>query len=410
MTQTGEPERRRTKSLLPRTGELCQPVSDTSRSMSAPKSGPKTGTDRQMTATPCPRPWKKGFEIELLAPPGRSRKDLADTIAARIGGTVRVCFYPQSEPSLVPDLPVFETLVLGFEILDPVGERVALCVDDLTLRADLDRTAPARPGWYRVLSDDARLLALVERHCDPQAPLEQVLQPLADLFGTRVELTEGGMSKAVDHLARSIAMLAPIPGERERPCELITAPFADDPGPALAALLADARALGFTVPVEAAVHVHYDAAPLRSARILSRLVTFLARHGSQLRNLVGTNPHCVRLGPVADTLVDLVGSEAFLAADWDDARAMLIAAKPTKYADFNLLNLAHELPGKTTFEARIFPGSMAVEDILRNARLMEAVLVWAVGDDCVPDDADLMASLALSPADRTVWASRTVQA
>ena len=360
-----------------------------------------------MTPTPCPQPWKKGFEIELLAPVGRSRKDLAEAIAARIGGRVRTCFYPQSEPSLVPDLPVFETLVLGFDVRNPADEPVALCVDDLTLRADLDRTAPAQPGWYRVLSDDARLLGLVERHCDPQAPLEHVLQPLADLFGTRVELTEGGMSKAVDAMARSLAMLAPIPGERERPCELITAPFEVDPGPALAAMLADARALGFTVPVEAAVHVHYDGAPLRSARTLSRLITFLARHGGQLRRLVDTNPRCVRLGPIADALVERVRSEAFLAADWDDARAMLIEAKPTKYADFNLLNLAHELPGKTTFEARIFPGSMAVEDILRNTRLMEAVLVWAAGNGSEPEDRELLGSLDISTADRAYFEHRT---
>jgi hypothetical protein len=78
-------------------------------------------------------PWKKGFEIELLAPKGSSRRDLADRIAEHVDGRVRTCFYPQSEPSLVPNLPVFENLILGFDVLDTQGERVALIVDDLTI-------------------------------------------------------------------------------------------------------------------------------------------------------------------------------------------------------------------------------------------------------------------------------------
>ncbi|WP_291842853.1 amidoligase family protein [Maricaulis sp.] len=357
-------------------------------------------------ADPTRRPWKTGFEIELMAPRGLSRRDLAARIANRVGGRVHTVFYPQSEPSLVPGMPVFENLVLGFEVLSAAGERVALCVDDLTLRDGLDPQAAPLPGWMRILSDDARLLALVTEHCDPDADTGNVLTPIATLFGTRLEHTEGGIAKVVDRAARSIAMVAPLPGERERPCELITPPYERDPGSALAALLEDARALGFTVPAEAAVHVHFDAAPLRSARTLSRLVTFLARHGDELRHRVGTNPRCVRLGPIADTLVDLASSKAFLAADWDKARAMLIEAKPTKYADFNFLNLAHELPGKTTFEARIFPGSMDLDEILRNARLMESVLGWAAGDDAEPGGDRFCGSLGLSAADRAFWEDR----
>lgn len=365
-----------------------------------------------MAASRHRRPWKKGFEIELMAPRGRSRRDLAMRIADRVGGQVRTVLYPQSEPSLVPGLPVFENLVLGFDVRDAKGERVALLVDDLTLRDGLNPQAASLPGWMRILSDDARLLALVTEHCDPKAGLADILTPIAALFGTKAEHTEGGITKVVDRAGRSVAMVAPLPGERERPCEIITPPCVDDPEADLSALLADANALGFSVPREAAVHIHFDATPLCDPAALSRLVDTLHRHGAFLRELVGTNPACVRLGPIADEIAELVRSESFLKAKWDQARTMLVETKPTKYADFNLLNIAHALPDKHTFEARIFPGSMNAADILRQARLMEAILMWAIEDaeGAKRDDWNLDAALDLSPADRTFWADRMAKA
>jgi Putative amidoligase enzyme len=360
-----------------------------------------------MTGSGTARPWKTGFEIELLAPKGLTRKDLAKAIARTMGGEVRTVFYPQSEPSLVPGLPVFENLVLGFDVRDADGDRIALCVDDLTIRDGLNRSAAPVPGWMRILSDDARLLELVKRQCDPEASPAEVLEPIAALYGTLVEQAEGGIAKIADSTARSIAMAAPLPGERERPCELITPPYDTDPGPALAALLQYAIGLGFTVPKEAAVHIHFDAASLCSAPALSRLILVLDRHGSFLRRIVRTNPHCVRLGPITPGIVALARSEAFKSADWEEARRKLAELKPTKYADFNLLNIAHSLPGKHTFEARIFPGTMEASDILRFARLMEAVLVWAVaGKSAIPEEGRLLAALDLSAADRDAWAVR----
>ena len=36
------------------------------------------------------------------------------------------------------------------------------------------------------------------RHANPAAPLQTVLDPIADLFGTRVEQGEGGMVRVTD--------------------------------------------------------------------------------------------------------------------------------------------------------------------------------------------------------------------
>jgi hypothetical protein len=80
-----------------------------------------------------------GFEIELLAPPGSSRRDLAEVIAVRAGGQVQRIFYPQSELSTVPGIPIFENLTLGFDALDAEGALAARCTDDLTIMVDLDR-------------------------------------------------------------------------------------------------------------------------------------------------------------------------------------------------------------------------------------------------------------------------------
>lgn len=46
--------------------------------------------------------WKIGVEIELLAPPGSSRKTLAAFVADQHQGSVRSVLHQDSEPSKVP--------------------------------------------------------------------------------------------------------------------------------------------------------------------------------------------------------------------------------------------------------------------------------------------------------------------
>jgi len=77
---------------------------------------------------------RTGFEIELLAPPGSDRQ--ADVIAARAGGHVRRGPHADSRPSPVPG----------------------------------SQPRPGHRGWYRLVTDDVRLLRLVRRHVDPCAP------------------------------------------------------------------------------------------------------------------------------------------------------------------------------------------------------------------------------------------------
>jgi Putative amidoligase enzyme len=351
--------------------------------------------------------WKAGFEIELLAPSGSSRRDLAVAIARRAGGDVTRCFYPQSEPSKVPGTPVFENLILGFEARNDCGDVVATCVDDLTIRADLDRRKPGLAGWYRIVSDDARLLRLIMAQCDPAADLETVLQPVADLFGTTLTRESDDIVRLADRMSSPIAMAVSLPGERERPCELITPPIADDHLARLESCLAPARELGFVVPKEAAVHIHYDAAALRHPAVFARLVDVVSMHGSNLRRLVGTNPHCIRIGSIPDWLPRLTETGRFRSLDWSEARELLRSGKLTKYCDFNFLNVVHDVPGKSTFEVRILPGSIDAAFIVEQAGLFEAILNWCVGSspEARPDTRleRFIADLSLPGEQKTKW-------
>jgi hypothetical protein len=324
--------------------------------------------------------WKLGVEVELLAPRGSDRSALACVLAERIGGRVTRSFHIDSEPSKVPGQDIFYNLTPAFTVLHRDGRPVARLVDDQTLQADLDRAAPPRPGWYRVVSDDRRLVRLIARHADPSATLDEVLVPVGRLFGTSPTAAPGGMSKLADEADESVAIACPLPGERERPCEIVTPPLERDHAAHLALLLDTAAAIGFTAPAEGAVHLHFDASPLRRPAALARLVRYFAPRLAELRAILGTNPRCVRLGAWPSALLDIVSAPDFAALDWPAARERLRPLGLTKFCDLNLRNLVHEDPRKDTFEVRILPVSLEPGPILRAAARFEVIL-----RDCLAD-------------------------
>ena len=355
--------------------------------------------------------WKTGFEIELLAPRTLSRLDLADRIARARGGTVRRFFHPQSEPAQVKGKPSFENLTQGFEAFDAAGQPLARFVDDMTLQDGLNRQATPLPGWYRIITDDGRLMRLIVRHCDPEAPLSQVLTPAAALFGTKADAHASAMIKVSDDQGASIAIAAPLPGERERTCEIITPPLLDDQREALEFLLGEASASGFLLPLEGAVHIHFDAAPLRSAGVIVTLVTALSMHRDALRHLFDTNPHCRRLGAWPDQLQQLVANPDFRLLGWPAARKALATVGLEKYCDFNLVNLINETANKDTFEVRILPASLDTNSIVEKAEFIAALLHWSVERSgqplAVPNTlTGLIAVLPLPPPVRQRWIER----
>ena len=355
-----------------------------------------------------PLDWKMGFEIELMAPPGRSRRDLAERVAKRHGGWVKRFFHPQSEPSAVQGLPTFENLTLGFEALDADGRPLGRFVDDLTLQEGLNKASPPQPGWYRIVADDARLLRLVMHNCDAEAQLAHALVPLARLFGTEASPHVSGMVRISDDRGVSVAIGAPLPGERERPCEVVTPPLPENQGAALEMLLGEARAMGCGVPAEAATHIHFDGERLCSAPAIANLVNALHRHGPALKALVKTNPRCVRLGAWPEALIALVNGAHFAELPWPQAREVLTKVGLTKFCDFNLLNIASGNPAKHTFEVRILPVSLEAAAAIEAAALFEAILQWSVrpGLRTAPETlAAWLAELPLAP-EGALWRNR----
>lgn len=317
--------------------------------------------------------WRTGVEIELLAPRGSTREDVARAVAAAAGGAVRPVFHRDSEPSAVPGMAAFRHLTRGFEVLDADGAPLCSVVDDVTVVADLDRHAVPLPGWHRVVTDDPRLLHLLSRVCDPVADLADVLEPVAGLFGTSVVRT-GAVRKVVDADGASVAMAAPLPGERHRPAEIVTPPLVADHRAVLERLLRPARELGCTVPVEAAVHLHLDAAPFRTPAAFAEVVALVEGWREGLWRLLGTNRACRRLAPPPRQLVDLVPALRGMRT-WDEVVAAVEGVELSKYSDVNLRGVVGSPGAHDTLEIRILPGSDDAAAIVRRAALVEGLLL-----------------------------------
>ena len=185
------------------------------------------------------------------------------------------------------------------------------------------------------------------------------------------------MLRINDEAGASIAIAAPLPGERERPCELVTAPIETEHVQQLDALLALARDLNFKAPREGATHLHFDAAAMTSAHAIANLVNLLWDYGPVLKTLVGTNPNCLRLGGWPDSLIKAVNQSGFRRLSWPEVQTKLLALELTKYCDFNLVNCLRGFQYKNTIEVRILPVWLKAEPIILAAELFAAVLELA---------------------------------
>lgn len=311
-------------------------------------------------------PWRRlGFEVELLAEAGASRATLAAALAERSGGQVEAFFHQDTELSLVKGRPVFHHLSRGFEVSDHQGAPVCRLVDDMTIQNELRADAPALDGWFRILSDEPRLLRLIDRLATPSAPADTVLDPVATAFGVTVERGPEGRYRLNDVSGATVAMVAPQGGEGERVCELVTPPITRDHAEALDNMLATARELGSTIPDEAAVHVHLDAEPFRSSAMLARLVTVFSADRRELWQALGTNPACRRLAALPVELVEGVGRPGFSDQPWEQTLHWLKQLELTKFSDCNLVNLRDRAPGKDTVELRILPGALHADQVMQ---------------------------------------------
>ncbi|MEO1060172.1 MAG: amidoligase family protein [Actinomycetota bacterium] len=350
-----------------------------------------------------------GVEVELLAPEGSSRRVLAEAIADQLCGAVEPFLFPDAEPSKLGGTALFHNLTPGFRIRDGAGAIAAWVVDDITLQLDLDREAPPVEGWWRVVSDDQRLIELAARHVDAALHLPDALARLAELFGVVPEPGPGGMWRLRTRDGQPIAIAAPLPGARHRGAELVTAPIEDDHERRLDELLSIAVGLGFTAPAEGATHVHLDAAPLRHARTFRRFAQLIDPLLGDLRAVLELNPRCVRLGAWPRELLTALDAPDWDGLEWPAVQQRLDGIRITKYCDVNVRNVVLGAPDKDTVELRILPVHVEAAAILRAARLLESIVAWAGGDDEIDVDAGLRSALGTLPldaADRRWWEER----
>lgn len=278
-------------------------------------------------------------------------------------------WHHDSEPAPVPRLGGrFLHLTQGFEVVRDSGELLCALVDDVTIVADLNAAAAAPPGWHRLLTDDARLLELLARTSDPDGSLDTALDGVAALWGEPVERI--GNVWRLDVAGATIALATPSGGERERPCEIVTPPLVADHAAALEELLGTARGLGFTVPHEAAVHLHLDGGRFREPHALANVVRLFGRWREPLRELLATNPRCRRLAALPAELVDAADGDPSL----DDLRAAAKRGGLTKFFDVNLTQVLRDDPLRDTIEIRILPGAIAADEVIERAALVEKLL------------------------------------
>ncbi len=315
-----------------------------------------------------------GIEVELIAPVGGSRRNLADHLAAACGGTVTQNWHLDSEPSANKSVGVFHHMTPAFDVVDGAGRPVARLVDDITIRRDLDFDAAPHPGWSRVVSDDPRFLRMLSGFLAPCGPDLAAVDDIVAGLGLVAEHKESAI-RLVDDSGASVALLAHMPGERQRVTELISPVITGDRQPWIDLVMGAVAELGFVVPHEGATHLHYDAAPFRSAQPFRRLVTTFGEHAAGMRELFGTNPNCVRIGRLPEAIDQIVNATDFDEMPWSEIADRIAPVEGlAKYLDVNIINLIRSEPPIDTVEIRTLPSTASASDLAAMVNQVDAVM------------------------------------
>jgi Putative amidoligase enzyme len=304
-----------------------------------------------------------GLELELLAPDGKSRDDLARLLAKTVGGALRFGLKYHGVGTLDDGRP--DCHLTPAARVDVRGKWLASFVDDPTIVDDLSRSNSRR----RIArTDDLRLALWMERQCWSADP-HQRFEALTRSFATREE--DDGL---VDPWGHPLLRWHHESTQRARVCEVVLRPLEPkERKPVLTKVLTLARKLGFTVPKEAAVHAHFDAAPFRSTLALKDLVLTWARERSLWLERFEPNPHCRKRGPFPDDVVR-VAAAADDDLPFDTLAAGLLLAGLHRAVDLNLLGVVERHPKQPTVEVRCLPGSLDAEATLARLAHADALL------------------------------------
>ena len=309
-----------------------------------------------------------GLEVELLAPPGKTRFDLARALAKQAGGALRLAFKYHGQGTLPDGRPDCQLSPAAKVMVR--GKWFASVVDDPTI---LDDLAPDADAMRIARTDDVRLAAWIERNCEAPFTLAGVegreFAALKKTFAATEE--EDGF---VDPWGLPLVRWHQVSAERARVCELVLRPLSKkELAPTLRRVMKLARSLEFTVPSEAAIHAHFDAAPFRSTALLRRLVLRWTKERTRLRSWLQPNPRCRKLGPFPEDVVR-VAQAASDDMSFESLAAGMLLAGLHRAVDLNLLGLVERYPKQPTLELRCLPGSLDPEATLARIAAGEAFL------------------------------------
>jgi hypothetical protein len=113
---------------------------------------------------------------------------------------------------------------------------------------------------------------------------------------------------------------------------------------------------------------------------LANLVRLFSAWREQLHTELDTNPHCRRLAPLPEALVNLAdtlldgGSGGSSSGGWRAVAKAAAGTGLTKYADINLTALVTPRPAQDTVEIRLLPGSIDTATVIGRAWLVERLI------------------------------------
>lgn len=301
-----------------------------------------------------------GLEVELLAPPGKTRFDLARALAKQAGGALRLSFKYHGQGTLPDGRPDCQLSPAAKVMVR--GKWFASVVDDPTI---LDDLAPDAEAMRIARTDDVRLAAWVERNCEVNG--DRLLFSTDHGGFTALKKTFAATEEEdgfVDPWGLPLVRWHHVSAERARVCELVLRPLSSkELAPTLRKVMKLARSLEFTVPAEAAIHVHFDAAPFRSTASLRRLVLAWTKERTRLLSWLQPNPRCRKLGPFPDDVIR-VAETASDDMSFESLAAGMLLAGLHRAVDLNLLGLVERYPKQPTIELRCLPGSLDPEATL----------------------------------------------
>lgn len=304
-----------------------------------------------------------GVELELIAPEGRSRRDLAERLA---GSPERLQyglkFYHLGDFD-ERGRPV-SRLTPAYRVLDGEGVPWLTLVDDPTLRGGLPEGTEPFPGnTFR--TDDVRIAKWIERHCwSDSDDTASIFARLAETFEGRWLDDEGVPVALVDRYGHALVrrMLGPLSAPRA--CELVTRPLSrDERVEALEVMLRAARELGFTPFGACGLHLHFDAAPWRSTPRLTALIRDVHRDTAAYRRDPLAHPGSKFLGPFPDKVLR-IAHEAPADLPFDVLASALSMAGTIKHLDVNLLGAIETTPVQPTLEIRCLRATIEMEELL----------------------------------------------